>query len=847
MSYHGDAMNSPSAGSLSDRVTRARDDIARGLRAGEGGVGLAAAFSRAVEDGVVDALAAAAQGSPAPRGPWAVVALGGLARGELGPHSDLDLLVLCPSATPDGDLDGWMQELLHPLWDAGLSVNAPVHDPDGWLKAAVDDLTLATALLDARCLVGDDGALAAVRERARQELFGERRGPFLDRVLDDMETRHRKFGGTVYRVEPDLKFGPGGLRDLAAMAWCLQATHRTSDLDQLAARFQVPPAIAGSLDLARDELLRLRAGLHLAARRAQDRLVFQYQEALPAAFGEAPADDEALVHAIETIMQAYYRSATIVRRYGRRLAERCRPPTPTTGRPVRVDERFRLEGGRLVHDGAESFDETPMLAFSALQIARDRHVPLAGRTFDRIAEAVASGRATGLGDDPEAQRRFLEILTNPEDGDTLEACNELGLVELMVPAFAAIRGRMQHDGYHVYTVDQHTLRALEMLKAIARGEHRKDFPIATALHLEIDDPRVLYLALLVHDAGKAGQGDQCEEGAVLAERTALAFGLAADDAARCSLLVREHLTMPLMSQKRDLSDPLLVEQLADVVDDRSTLRELYLLSLADMANVRPGNVTGWKLTLLDELYLLTSAQLQRGIVGFARRERPGEPRGLPERYYALYDAQLRHGHARLLDRLPQQPRPALLELAQGSGALRLTLVARDRPGLLAHVAAVLDEHGLEVVAADVFLVPGTPAVALDVFRVHPRDEQDPGPDADGLSRMEEALGRPPALDLDGIPPPLPAPRRVAVVPAGTEIHFDEDPGGERTIVEVETPDQPGVLRRITMAFAAMGIEILLARCSAEAQTVHDVFYVAKLEPEVRARLDERLRAVLRRR
>lgn len=834
---------------LSQRFAAARDAAATALRAGEGGMALSAAMSRAMEEAVVSAVGPAMGTAPPQAGPVGLIAYGGLARGELGPNSDLDLLVLCPGGTADPGLDAWMQTLLDPLWSSGLTVNATVHDPAGWLRAAQDDLTLCTALLDARCIAGDPEPLAAVMDQAWATLFGDARGPFLDWLLDEMDARHPRLDDTVYRVEPDLKHGPGGLRDLAAMGWCLRATHRCDDLDQLAARFLVPPAIAASLQSARDDLLRLRAALHFAARRNQDRLVFQYQEQLPEVLGESPGDDAALVRSIEEAMQTYYRAARTVRRYGRRLSDRCRPPAAEPGRAVRVDERFRIRAGRLEHDGMESFDETPMLTFSALQLARDRQVPLAGRTFDRMAECVASGRADKLAHDPEAQLRFLEVLANPEDGDTLDLCNELGLLEIMVPSFGAIRGRMQHDGYHVYTVDQHTLRALEMLKAIARGEHRKDFPLATALHLEIDDPRVLYLALLVHDAGKAGEGDQCDEGALLAREAALAFGFAEDEANRCALLVREHLTMPLMSQKRDLSDPLLVEQLADVVEDRPTLRELYLLSLADMANVRPGNVTGWKLTLLDELYLLTSAQLQRGIVGFARLERPDEPRGLPERYYALYDAELRREHAQILEQVDDEVRPVVLHLAAGSGALRLTVAGRNRAGLLAHVTTMLNDHGLEVAAADIFLVPGPPALALDVFRIQPTAAAEGAGaqlDAEALSQIESALAVSPPIDPAATPPPLPVPRRTQALPAGTTVGFDEDPAGERTIVEIETPDQPGVLRRITGAFAAVGVEILLARCSAEAQFVHDVFYVSRMDPATREELEKRLHSYLRR-
>jgi [protein-PII] uridylyltransferase len=310
------------------------------------------------------------------------------------------------------------------------------------------------------------------------------------------------------------------------------------------------------------------------------------------------------------------------------------------------------------------------------------------------------------------------------------------------------------------------------------------------------------------------------------------------EAERCEKLVREHLKMPLLSQKRDLGDPLLIESLARTVGDRDTLRELYLLSLADMAQVRPGNLTSWKRALLDELYLLTVAHLR----GDERRARPplpreNEPRGLPERYYALFDVAMRRHHAKLVDRLTDERRAAMLDLVRGPGALRLTLVARDRPGLLAQMTALLDDREMMVIAADVFTVPGQSNVALDVFRLQPRGESEL--DVASLTEMEQSLSN--GFDLQAAPPPpLSQPRWTTPRRIATRVSFDSDPAGQRTIVEVETLDRPGVLRRITLAFAALGIEILLARCLTEAHRVFDVFYVQAIEDAARESLARRL-------
>jgi len=840
----------------------ARQRLRTRLREESDGAVLLRALSDEVERTVVE-LAAPALVDAAPRaGQLMLLAVGALARRELAPHSDLDLVLLTEREDdPAAAIDEVTRRVAHPLWDAGLRPNLVVHTPAAWLAGAVDDLTLCTELLDARVLWGDPEPLQALQATAWARFFGEARAGLLQRIDEETRERHGRYGGTVYLVQPDIKHGPGGLRDWAATRWCLRATHGTDDLQALQQAGHVGPRVAGLLSAARGALLRLRAALHLAAKRGQDRLVFQYQELVPPLLGLLPeptaeggaVDDARLVSAIEEAMQEYFRAAHDMLRYGARVRARCQPVASSAAvspaRPTRIDERFAVLDGRLVATEPDLFVESPVLALEALALARRHDVELAGETFDAIAEAAGSPEARRLHAEPEAQRRFLALLVDPDEGvggsSTLSLCNELRLLERVVPEWAPIRGRMQHDTYHVYTVDQHTLNAVAMLKRIARGEHNKDYPLATALHLQLDDPTVLYLATLVHDAGKAEDGDQCETGGVIARRVAERAGLRPAEVDRCATLVAEHLTLPLLSQKRDLNDPLLVAELGGRIADRRVLTELYLLSLVDMACVRPGNLTSWKRTLLDELYLLTLGYLRRGHRPIATRVAPpDEPEGMPDRYYSLYERQLRTQHFVLAERLRAENRRALLELQQAAGSLRLTMVALDRPGLLAHAAAVFDEHEVDVLAADVFTQPTLPRVAIDIFRVAPRDASKLGIDAATLAAMEQALEeeRPPESE-----PPKPRPRRpweggIRVV---TRVEFDRDPAGERSIVDVQTAEAPGVLRRITRAFFEESHEILLARCDTEADRASDVFYVPPMDEAAQGRLRERLEQYLR--
>ncbi|MEM9459530.1 MAG: HD domain-containing protein [Myxococcota bacterium] len=836
-----------------EAVTQARQHLRDRLPHESDGAVLLATFSRAVERTVTALAETALADVEALPGRMVLLAVGALARGELGPHSDLDLVLLTEHDNDPGEvIDEVARRVAHPLWDAGLRPNLTVHTGATWLSEATGDLPLCTELLDARPLCGDGALAQQLRQQARARYFGSARVPFLERIEHEAQERHGRYGGTVYLVEPDLKHGPGGLRDWAATRWCLTATHGHADLERLQAQGSIGPRVAGVLRAARGQLLRLRAALQLAAKRGQDRLVFQYQEVIPPLLGLLPdqrVPDARLVDAIEQAMQGYFRAAHDMLRYGHRVRSRCRPAArPPVAAARRLDERFSLRDGTLCATEPDLFVESPVLCLEALALARDHDVQVSGEIFDSIVEAVGEEGAARLQGEPEAQRRLLTMLVEPEDGgrpSALALCSELRLLERVIPEWGPIRGRMQHDSYHVYTVDQHTLSAVAMLKRIARGEHNKDYPLATALHLSIDDPTVLYLATLVHDAGKAEEGDQCETGAVIARRVAERAGLAAPEVDRCAQLVAEHLTMPMLSQKRDLSDPLLIVELAERIADRRLLTELYLLSLVDMACVRPGNLSSWKLTLLDELYLLTLGYLRRGHrITAARVPQPDEPEGMPDRYYALYERGLRRAHFALGQRLRAEQRRALLDLQAGAGSLRLTLVARDRPGLLAQAAAVFDEHDVEVLAADVFTQPLEPTIAIDIFRVAPRDASAAGIDPATLAAMEQALERP----RGGTPgPPAARPRRPwdSGLRVPTVIGFGRDPAGERTIVDVTTAEAPGVLRRITQAFHDEGHEILLARCDTEADRASDVFYVAPLSESAQARLRQRLERYLR--
>jgi [protein-PII] uridylyltransferase len=862
----------PVPASLRAALAQARESLRAALASEHAGGELLHRFSERLVELITPSAAQAVGRAGSEFGQLAILVIGGLARGEHCPHSDLDLTVLCTKPGPEGDeaFGAWIREFTHPLWDAGFRLRTTVQRPEHWLAAASQELSLCTALLDMRFIAGHRELVDELAAEAHRRYFGEQRTAFLQRLLDELEARQRRYGTTVYTVEPDLKFGPGGTRDVAIVQWAMMSRRSPSDArpaswdpESFAKSVRasgISRRVARLLSSARDTILRFRAALHLVAGRTQDRLNFQYQEGMPAMLGLVPAgqelSDRELVAAIEASMQDYYRSARDVLRYGARVFARCQPPRLHVDFDVRIDERFHVVDGRLRHFGKDPFADTPVLGLEALIIARDHDVDLSGPTLDAIAEAAI---ALPEGDDrlareSEAQRRFLDILVDPTEVGSptpLALLHEVGLLERIIPEFAASRGRMQHEGFHVYTVDQHSIYAVEFLKAIARGDHRKDFNMATAVHLAIDDPRPLYLSTLLHDAGKPF-GDQLTEGSRIARLAAQRAELGEQVAERCAFLVAEHQTMPMLSQKRDLTDELLIREFAEKVRDRRTLDELYLVSLADMANVSPEYLTSWKLTLLDELYLRTAAEFaNRGRrETFARRPRPDEPEGLPPRYYALFDQELRRQHRELLDELRSSHAPILVDVAEGSGAMRLTVVTHDRRGLLATLTAGLTDIGLEVVAADIFTVPFAPEIALDVFRTVPRDPSAILRPLDWAAHVQQHLAErlakiPSAEQLREPAAPLPHRSGGRQRRAPTKVRFSQDPAGFRTIVDVETIENPGVAARISRSFAALDIDIEIARINTEMRRVDAVFYVGKLDEEQRSELAKVIRANLR--
>ncbi|MBI4510602.1 MAG: HD domain-containing protein, partial [Deltaproteobacteria bacterium] len=547
-----------------------------------------------------------------------LLATGGWGRRETCPYSDIDLLVLTDA--PSGDaVKALAERLLYPLWDAGVSVGHQVLSVSDARTLLAKDLPTATTLLDARPLAGDQElAMELLSDVPRALAHGDPNG-FLRRLVEEKQSRHDRFGDSLYLLEPNLKQGQGALRDLATGLWAARARWRVNDFTDLVPLGQASARQVANLTAARELLLRVRAACHAIAKRRQDQLSFELQEAIaPKFFPNARVREgetrPAVAPAVEELMRRYYLVAKAVVRETDRLLDRAMVPAKRPPAIRRIDASFTIFNGHLSATDPEVFRQRPSEMVRLFRVALDLGLPIYGHTKELCAEIIAEEGAS-LAESDEAKRHFVLLLIDPRDNrqpSLLEEMHDLGILAALMPEFAPCTGRVQHDLYHVFTVDQHQLYAVALLKRIARGELQREAAAATEAIRLVTRPRALFLATLLHDVGKPLGKGHAEKGARLCAAISRRLGLSDEDVHQAEFLVRHHLLMSHLSQRRDLSDVGMVASFADTVRDEETLTELYLLTYCDTTMTAPGNLTEWKDTLQRELYDRTRAFFRRG-------------------------------------------------------------------------------------------------------------------------------------------------------------------------------------------------------------------------------------------
>ena len=793
--------------------------------------------------------------APASESGLAFVALGSYGRQENCPYSDLDLMFLYESELSPEARD-LIERLLALLWDLGLKVGHSTRRPDECLGLSREDLTIKTAFLDARP-IGPPGPIYAEFARLReQEIIPDQVPAFLQGKLKERENRLQRFQGSIYLVEPNLMEGLGGLRDYHAALWMAKVKYRVQGLDEMVLKGQVSRPDLQAFRRSLAFLFRVRFCLHLLAGRKTDHLTFDMQEQCAAYFR---LQDTRAKLGVERFMENYYRHAAAVRRFSEALMDRCLErgewsPAAHGARPV--GGGFKIAGGVLLPERPGQLGERPGPELLELfRKAAQFQVPLAEAALKEVAAAMAKIRGPFLVQ-PEVRRVLLGILEAPgRVYETLRRMHEAGLLGVLVPEFKKLTHRAQHDAYHAYTADVHSLFTIRELEALARGDYAETEPALGAALTELKNPSLLFLAALLHDSGKGSGGDHSQVGEKLARRAARRLGLPPAEVSLVAFLVGRHLRLNHLAQRRDIYDERLVLDFAREVGDPETLRLLYLLTFADIKAVGPEAWTSWKSSLIRELYELTSRVLERGgFFGEETRKRmarvrrqvrkllaPRLPAGeidrlfadLPARYFLSFSPEEIARHFALAASLKDQTAVTQIQPVPEEGSSEVIIATRDRPGLFAELAGVFTSLNLNILAAQINTLAG--GVALDIFQVN-----DPVQQATNGERVlsdparQERLNRTllqvlrqevPVAELvkQRKRPSLVKPRQVPRYPPLVEV--DNAVSDRYTVIDVFAPDRVGLLYDITTALSRMALDIHLAKISTKADQAADVFYV----------------------
>jgi [protein-PII] uridylyltransferase len=780
-----------------------------------------------------------------------IVATGGYGRGLLAPFSDLDLLFLRPFKKTAWT-ESVIELILLMLWDLGLSIGHAARSLDECMRLARHDMTVRTGLLEARAICGDEALFEQLTSRFRIEIAKGTGADFIAAKLAERDTRHYKQGECRYLVEPNVKDGKGGLRDLQTLYWIANYIYGTGDTAQLLQHGVFTPDEHATFQAAEAFLWNVRCQLHNLAGRAEERLSFDLQPEIANRLeykGGSPRQS------VECFMKDYFLVAKDVGDLTRivcaALEEQNKKAKPDSVRtlpdlftPLVERGEIYLENGRL-NARQDAFTRDPVNLIRVFHVAASRKAdihPNALRTIKRSLDLVTDK----LRNEPAANRLFLEILASRHDPErSLRLMNESGVLAGFLPPFAHAVGRMQFNMYHHYTVDEHLIRAVGTLAAIKRGELASDHPLSSELIHRIKRLEVLYCAVFLHDIGKGLPGNHSKAGAEIAQSLCLRWGLSDADAATVSWLVEHHLLMSDTAQRRDISDTETVRRFVREVQSPELLRMLLVLTTVDIRAVGPGVWNGWKGQLLRELYYEADA-LMSGVVVSARGERTtsAQKRLLAqlsdlndcdrddaiahfrENYWLAFDASELERNARLRAQLIRGGKN--FELQSDVSGVRsvcdVAICAPDRPGLFFMLAGAIAATGGSIVEAKAFT--GDDGVALDVFAIQDADGL-PFGDAAQIARLRRRIARTLSGELPGGATNVrrPGVSRSTAFDVRPGVNFDNGASAVATVLELEGADRPGLLFEIARALFELRLSISTAMVATYGERAVDVFYV----------------------
>ncbi|MDR2261363.1 MAG: [protein-PII] uridylyltransferase [Azoarcus sp.] len=795
----------------------------------------------------------------------ALAAVGGYGRGELFPHSDVDLLILLPTP-PDTGLGARLAVLVSALWDIGLAIGHSVRTVDECLQAARADITIQTSLLEARLLTGEGALFKHLRARYHEQL--DIREFFRAKLLE-RDQRYARHSDTPYALEPNCKESPGGLRDLQLLGWIARAAGLGRNWRELARRRLITGNEASDLRGCERFLQHVRIRLHYIAGRAEDRLLFDYQERLAHAMGIEPSLAR---RASENLMQRYYLTAKkltqingiLLQNYGNEIfSERGLPA-------IIINDHFQAVRELLDLRDENVFERHPPALFECFLLLQQRS-ELKGMTA-RTLRALWVNRVRinpAFRTDPGNRARFLEIIQQKRGiVHAFRGMNQCGILSRYLLPWRKILCQMQHDLFHAYTVDQHILMVLRNMRRFTMGEHAHEYPLMTRLILGFERHWLLYIAVLFHDIAKGRGGDHSILGMDDAREFCEAHGLQAEDTELVVWLVRHHLTMSHVAQKEDTADPQTIQKFAATVGDERRLTALYLLTHADIRGTSPKVWNGWKGKLLEDLFFITQRLLrgatpQQALRQDTRLERArqtlryhGLRAGIEDELWARLDAVyfMRHTpdeiawHTRILYFQVTTGDPVVkARVSDESEGLQIMVYAPDQKDLFMRLTGFFSRMGFSILEAKVHTTRH--GYALDSFIL--QNTNDDGNYRDILSLIEHEL----VITLhhpDKITRPAPGrlSRQVRHFPVTPQVSLRADEAGRHYILSLTTADRPGLLFDIAEVLARHDINVETAKIATLGERVEDTFLLTggglslaaraiKVERELLERLDIR--------
>ncbi|AOL93574.1 [protein-PII] uridylyltransferase [Porphyrobacter sp. LM 6] len=785
----------------------------------------------------------------------AILAVGGYGRAEMAPHSDVDIAFITPMRRAPW-CEQVIEAMLYLLWDLGLKVGHSSRTVSDTMRMAKEDLTIRTALLESRLVWGDQQLYEELRTRFWGEVAKGSERQFLTQKLAERDARHKRMGDSRYVVEPNVKEGKGGLRDLQTLYWIGKYVHRVGSASELVDVGLLTPSEYRSFRRAEGFLLAARCHMHLITDRAEDRLTFdlQRQVAERMQFADRPGKS-----AVERFMQYYFlqvkRVGSLTGVFLAHLDEEMAKKRARTGffagftqRP-RMFKGYQIEAGRVRAPGDDWFKADPVRLIELFQLAEAEGLEIHPETMRQ------AGRDARLIDgkvrrDKRANALFLDLLCGRKDPETaLRWMNEAGVFGRFVPDFGRVNAQMQFDMYHHYTVDEHTIRAIGLLSQIERGLLTADHPRATREFPKLASRRALYVAVLLHDIAKGRGGDHSVLGADVSHRLCPRFGLDEKETDLVAWLVLQHLLMSRTAQKRDLTDPKTIEDFVAEVQSLERLRNLAILTAVDIRAVGPGTWNSWKGQLLGELYDAAQERLRLGFKGTGRKQRVTAKKDAVARLLGDQDHLVDSAGALLGDaywiaepediiasnliqydaaRAAGEQLSITCAVDETRGATRVSVIAADHPGLFYRMAGGIHVAGANIIDARIHTAKS--GYAFDNFLVQDHNAQ-PFREPAQMERIKKGISDALLARIELVPKlaarPL-AHSRARAFDVAPRVGFDNDASNHFTVIEVTARDRPALLNRLAYALYKANLIVHSAHITAYGEAAADTFYVTDL-------------------